>query len=91
VISIIDKIEHVSQALYSFENKIIPILSIILLPVKCEFSCEKSELNRALNVIHGEILGCQENKYLHFHGLVGTLINQIWNRPKPSRKEKTSS
>jgi aspartokinase/homoserine dehydrogenase 1 len=33
---------------------------------------KKSELNRALNVIHGEILGLQENKYSIFgHGLVG--------------------
>jgi hypothetical protein len=34
VISIIGQDLSVSQALYSFEKKIIPILSIILLPVK---------------------------------------------------------
>jgi hypothetical protein len=46
--------------------KLFLFFSIILLPVKCEFSCEKSELNRALNVIHGEIFGvARENKYYH--------------------------
>jgi aspartokinase/homoserine dehydrogenase 1 len=40
---------------------------------------KRSELNKALNVIHGEILRSKENKYCYFgHGLVGgTLINQI--------------
>jgi hypothetical protein len=33
---------------------------------------KKSELNRALNVIHGEIFGVVKNKYCIFgHGLVG--------------------
>jgi aspartokinase/homoserine dehydrogenase 1 len=69
--------------------KLFLFYSIILLPVKCEFSCEKSELNRALNVIHGEILGCQENKY-HIWSWIsgGTLINQILESAKTIEKRK---
>jgi hypothetical protein len=45
-------------------NKLFLFYLIILLLVKCEFSCEKSELNRALNVIHGKIWAT-ENQYGH--------------------------
>jgi hypothetical protein len=59
------------------KNKIVPILFKIPLQVKCKFSGKRSELNKALNVIHGEIFGVAKkiNIAIFGHGL-GTLINQ---------------
>jgi len=53
----------------------------------------KSELNRALNVIHGEIFGVSKkiNIAIFGHGLVGgTLINQILESADAIENEKTS-
>jgi hypothetical protein len=56
------------------KKKIIPFYSIILLPVKMSLVVKKSELNRALNVIHGEILGCKKiNIAIFGHGLGGNV------------------
>jgi neutral trehalase len=67
------RFEHVSQALYSFDkNKIVPILFNTVTGKNVSLVVKKSELNRALNVIHGEIFWQAENKYCIFgHGLVG--------------------
>ncbi|KFF18475.1 bifunctional aspartate kinase/homoserine dehydrogenase I [Flavobacterium hydatis] len=63
------------------KNKIVPILFNNTVTGKnVSLVVKKSELNKALNVIHGEIFGVSKkiNIAIFGHGLVGgTLINQI--------------
>ncbi len=91
-ISITDKVSVISiigQDLSTFhkpytalvKNKIVPILLNNTVTGKnVSLVVNKSQLNKALNVIHGEIFGVSKkiNIAIFGHGLVGgTLINQI--------------
>lgn len=73
-------------------NKIIPILFNNTVTGKnVSLVVKKHELNKALNVIHGEIFGVAKkiNIAVFGHGLVGgTLINQILESAKSIEKRK---
>ena len=73
-------------------NKIIPILFNNTVTGKnVSLVVKKNELNKALNVIHGEIFGVSKkiNIAVFGHGLVGgTLINQILESAKAIEKRK---
>ena len=73
-------------------NKIIPILFNNTVTGKnVSLVVKKHELNKALNVIHGEIFGVSKkiNIAIFGHGLVGgTLINQILESAKAIEKRK---
>ena len=74
------------------KNKIIPILFNNTVTGKnVSLVVKKSELNKALNVIHGEIFGVSKkiNIAIFGHGLVGgTLINQILESAVAIEKRK---
>ncbi|MDX6181377.1 bifunctional aspartate kinase/homoserine dehydrogenase I [Flavobacterium sp. Fl-77] len=74
------------------KNKIIPILFNNTVTGKnVSLVVKKSELNKALNVIHGEIFGVSKkiNIAIFGHGLVGgTLINQILESASAIEKRK---
>ena len=74
------------------KNKIVPILFNNTVTGKnVSLVVKKSELNKALNVIHGEIFGVAKkiNIAIFGHGLVGgTLINQILESAKAIEKRK---
>ncbi len=74
------------------KNKIIPILFNNTVTGKnVSLVVKKSELHRALNVIHGEIFGVSKkiNIAIFGHGLVGgTLINQILESAASIEKRK---
>jgi aspartokinase/homoserine dehydrogenase 1 len=74
------------------KNKIIPILFNNTITGKnVSLVVEKSQLNKALNVIHGEIFGVSKkiNIAIFGHGLVGgTLINQILESAEAIQKRK---
>jgi aspartate kinase len=74
------------------KNKIVPILFNNTVTGKnVSLVVNKSELNKALNVIHGEIFGVAKkiNIAIFGHGLVGgTLINQILDSAKAIEKRK---
>ena len=74
------------------KNKIIPILFNNTVTGKnVSLVVKKSELNKALNVIHGEIFGVSKkiNIAIFGHGLVGgTLINQILESAAAIEKRK---
>jgi homoserine dehydrogenase/predicted amino acid-binding ACT domain protein len=74
------------------KNKIVPILFNNTVTGKnVSLVVKKSELTRALNVIHGEIFGVSKkiNIAIFGHGLVGgTLINQILESAKAIDKRK---
>jgi aspartate kinase len=74
------------------KNKIVPILFNNTVTGKnVSLVVKKSELNRALNVIHGEIFGVAKkiNIAIFGHGLVGgTLINQILESAQAIEKRK---
>ncbi|WP_264536094.1 bifunctional aspartate kinase/homoserine dehydrogenase I [Flavobacterium sp. N1736] len=74
------------------KNKIIPILFNNTVTGKnVSLVVKKSELNKALNVIHGEIFGVSKkiNIAIIGHGLVGgTLINQILESAAAIEKRK---
>ncbi|VXB08404.1 Aspartokinase [Flavobacterium sp. 9R] len=74
------------------KNKIVPILFNNTVTGKnVSLVVHKSELNRALNVIHGEIFGVSKkiNIAIFGHGLVGgTLINQILESADAIEKRK---
>jgi aspartokinase/homoserine dehydrogenase 1 len=74
------------------KNKIIPILFNNTVTGKnVSLVVKKTELNRALNVIHGEIFGVSKkiNIAIFGHGLVGgTLINQILESATAIEKRK---
>jgi len=74
------------------KNKIIPILFNNTVTGKnVSLVVKKSELNKALNVIHGEIFGVAKkiNIAIFGHGLVGgTLINQILESAVAIEKRK---
>jgi homoserine O-acetyltransferase len=74
------------------KNKIIPILFNNTVTGKnVSLVVKKSELHKALNVIHGEIFGVAKkiNIAIFGHGLVGgTLINQILESKKAIEKRK---
>lgn len=74
------------------KNKIIPILFNNTVTGKnVSLVVKKSELTRALNVIHGEIFGVSKkiNIAIFGHGLVGgTLINQILESAPAIEKRK---
>lgn len=74
------------------KNKIIPILFNNTVTGKnVSLVVKKSELNKALNVIHGEIFGVSKkiNIAVFGHGLVGgTLINQILESAVAIEKRK---
>ncbi len=74
------------------KNKIIPILFNNTVTGKnVSLVVKKSELNKALNVIHGEIFGVSKkiNIAVFGHGLVGgTLIDQILASAKAIEKRK---
>ena len=74
------------------KNKIVPILFNNTVTGKnVSLVVKKSELNRALNVIHGEIFGVSKkiNIAIFGHGLVGgTLINQILESAATIEKRK---
>lgn len=102
-ISVTDKVSVISiigQDLSTFHkpytalirNKIVPILFNNTVTGKnVSLVVDKSELNRALNVIHGEIFGVSKkiNIAIFGHGLVGgTLINQILESADAIEKRK---
>ncbi|SHF88999.1 aspartate kinase [Flavobacterium micromati] len=74
------------------KNKIIPILFNNTISGKnVSLVVNKSQLNKALNVIHGEIFGVSKkiNIAIFGHGLVGgTLINQILASAEAIEKRK---
>ena len=74
------------------KNKIVPILFNNTVTGKnVSLVVKKSELNKALNVIHGEIFGVSKkiNIAVFGHGLVGgTLINQILESASAIEKRK---
>ena len=74
------------------KNKIVPILFNNTITGKnVSLVVKKSELNRALSVIHGEIFGVSKkiNIAVFGHGLVGgTLINQILESAAAIEKRK---
>jgi aspartokinase/homoserine dehydrogenase 1 len=74
------------------KNKIVPILFNNTVTGKnVSLVVKKSELNKALNVIHGEIFGVSKkiNIAIFGHGLVGgTLINQILESSGAIEKRK---
>ncbi|RUT71062.1 bifunctional aspartate kinase/homoserine dehydrogenase I [Flavobacterium cupreum] len=74
------------------KNKIVPILFNNTVTGKnVSLVVKKSELNRALSVIHGEIFGVSKkiNIAIFGHGLVGgTLINQILESTTAIEKRK---
>ncbi|MFH7016673.1 bifunctional aspartate kinase/homoserine dehydrogenase I [Flavobacterium sp. FlaQc-47] len=74
------------------KNKIVPILFNNTVTGKnVSLVVKKSELNKALNVIHGEIFGVSKkiNIAIFGHGLVGgTLINQILESTAAIEKRK---
>ncbi|EJL66143.1 bifunctional aspartate kinase/homoserine dehydrogenase I [Flavobacterium sp. CF136] len=74
------------------KNKIVPILFNNTVTGKnVSLVVKKSELNKALNVIHGEIFGVSKkiNIAIFGHGLVGgTLINQILESAAAIEKRK---
>jgi aspartokinase/homoserine dehydrogenase 1 len=74
------------------KNKIVPILFNNTVTGKnVSLVVKKSELNKALNVIHGEIFGVSKkiNIAVFGHGLVGgTLINQILESAASIEKRK---
>ena len=74
------------------KNKIIPILFNNTVTGKnVSLVVKKSQLNKALNVIHGEIFGVSKkiNIAIFGHGLVGgTLINQILESAAAIEKRK---
>ncbi len=74
------------------KNKIIPILFNNTVTGKnVSLVVKKSELHKALNVIHGEIFGVAKkiNIAVFGHGLVGgTLINQVLESAKAIEKRK---
>ncbi|TRX38992.1 bifunctional aspartate kinase/homoserine dehydrogenase I [Flavobacterium restrictum] len=74
------------------KNKIVPILFNNTVTGKnVSLVVRKSELNKALNVIHGEIFGVSKkiNIAIFGHGLVGgTLINQILESAAAIEKRK---
>ncbi|MEZ7499970.1 bifunctional aspartate kinase/homoserine dehydrogenase I [Flavobacterium sp. Arc3] len=74
------------------KNKIVPILFNNTVTGKnVSLVVKKSELNKALNVIHGEIFGVAKkiNIAIFGHGLVGgTLINQILESAEAIEKRK---
>jgi bifunctional aspartokinase / homoserine dehydrogenase 1 len=74
------------------KNKIVPILFNNTVTGKnVSLVVQKSELNKALNVIHGEIFGVSKkiNIAIFGHGLVGgTLINQILESSDAIEKRK---
>ncbi|MEO7975966.1 bifunctional aspartate kinase/homoserine dehydrogenase I [Flavobacterium sp.] len=74
------------------KNKIVPILFNNTVTGKnVSLVVKKSELNKALNVIHGEIFGVSKkiNIAIFGHGLVGgTLINQILESASAIEKRK---
>ncbi|WP_281309601.1 bifunctional aspartate kinase/homoserine dehydrogenase I [Flavobacterium flavigenum] len=74
------------------KNKIVPILFNNTVTGKnVSLVVKKSELNKALNVIHGEIFGVSKkiNIAVFGHGLVGgTLINQILESADAIEKRK---
>ena len=74
------------------KNKIIPILFNNTVTGKnVSLVVKKSELNKALNVIHGEIFGVSKkiNIAIFGHGLVGgTLINQLLESAATIEKRK---
>lgn len=74
------------------KNKIVPILFNNTVTGKnVSLVVKKSELNKALNVIHGEIFGVSKkiNIAVFGHGLVGgTLINQILESAAAIEKRK---
>ncbi|WP_456312926.1 bifunctional aspartate kinase/homoserine dehydrogenase I [Pseudomonas shirazensis] len=74
------------------KNKIVPILFNNTVTGKnVSLVVKKSELNKALNVIHGEIFGVSKkiNIAIIGHGLVGgTLINQILESAAAIEKRK---
>ncbi|OXB09016.1 bifunctional aspartate kinase/homoserine dehydrogenase I [Flavobacterium plurextorum] len=74
------------------KNKIVPILFNNTVTGKnVSLVVKKSELNKALNVIHGEIFGVSKkiNIAIIGHGLVGgTLINQILESASAIEKRK---
>ncbi len=74
------------------KNKIVPILFNNTVTGKnVSLVVKKSELNKALNVIHGEIFGVSKkiNIAIFGHGLVGgTLINQILESADAIEKRK---
>jgi aspartokinase/homoserine dehydrogenase 1 len=74
------------------KNKIVPILFNNTVTGKnVSLVVKKSELNKALNVIHGEIFGVSKkiNIAVFGHGLVGgTLINQILESTAAIEKRK---
>ncbi|UQD55949.1 bifunctional aspartate kinase/homoserine dehydrogenase I [Flavobacterium sp. K5-23] len=74
------------------KNKIVPILFNNTVTGKnVSLVVKKSELNKALNVIHGEIFGVAKkiNIAIFGHGLVGgTLINQILESATAIEKRK---
>jgi aspartokinase/homoserine dehydrogenase 1 len=74
------------------KNKIVPILFNNTVTGKnVSLVVKKSELNKALNVIHGEIFGVSKkiNIAIFGHGLVGgTLINQILESQDAIEKRK---
>ena len=74
------------------KNKIVPILFNNTVTGKnVSLVVKKSELNKALNVIHGEIFGVSKkiNIAIFGHGLVGgTLINQILESAATIEKRK---
>ena len=78
--------------MFKIKNKIVPILFNNTVTGKnVSLVVHKSELNRALNVIHGEIFGVSKkiNIAIFGHGLVGgTLINQILESADAIEKRK---
>lgn len=74
------------------KNKIVPILFNNTVTGKnVSLVVKKTELNKALNVIHGEIFGVSKkiNIAIFGHGLVGgTLINQILESASAIEKRK---
>uniref|UniRef100_UPI00374DA999 aspartate kinase n=1 Tax=Flavobacterium sp. TaxID=239 RepID=UPI00374DA999 len=94
VISIIGQDLSTFHKPYSalIKNKIVPILFNNTVTGKnVSLVVNKSQLNKALNVIHGEIFGVSKkiNIAIFGHGLVGgTLINQILNSASIIEKRK---
>ena len=94
VISIIGQDLSTFHKPYSalIKNKIVPILFNNTVTGKnVSLVVNKSQLNKALNVIHGEIFGVSKkiNIAIFGHGLVGgTLINQILNSASTIEKRK---
>lgn len=94
VISIIGQDLSTFHKPYSalIKNKIIPILFNNTVTGKnVSLVVKKTQLNKALNVIHGEIFGVSKkiNIAIFGHGLVGgTLINQILESAEAIEKRK---